>query len=186
MSGITSKTTVNTTELATVLGVTPRRVRQLVEDRVIEKGDDGFNLCNAVQLFVEYKSSKDGEGDPEFEKLERDRKKAETSMKVSKALIESLKAKELQGAMHRSEDVAIVTADLIYSVRSALLALPGRMAVELANINDPAEASAYMQQEVYKVLEDIAAYQYDPKKYEELVRARMNREPIDEEPEDNG
>ena len=71
-----------------------------------------------------------------------------------------------------------MTEDLIYAIRGALIALPGRLSVEVAAISDPAEVSAVIQREVYKIMEDLSAYQYDPKKYEERVRARMNMEPI--------
>ena len=37
-----------------------------------------------------------------------------------------LEVQELEGKMHRSEDVKAMTDDLIYAVRSALNAMPGR------------------------------------------------------------
>lgn len=62
-------------------------------------------------------------------------------MKASKATIAKLEADELKGTMHRAEDVAALTEDLVYTIRGALNALPGRLAVDVAAVSTPAEAS---------------------------------------------
>ena len=78
--------------------------------------------------------------------------------------------------MHRSEDVAAMTEDLIYTVRDSLLALPGRLAVDVAGTSTAAEAAEIVKREVYAVMKDLAQYQYDPAKYAERVRERMDWE----------
>ncbi|HOQ07200.1 MAG TPA: hypothetical protein PLP87_05245 [Clostridiales bacterium] len=105
---------------------------------------------------------------------EKEKQEAEISIKKAKAIIAVLEAKELQGKMHRSEDVAAMTEDLIYNIRSMLLALPGRLAVDVASTQDPAEAAEIIRREVYKVMEELSNYKYDPKKYEERVRERRS------------
>lgn len=105
---------------------------------------------------------------------EKEKQEAEISIKKAKAIITGLEAKELQGKMHRSEDVAAMTEDLIYNIRSMLLALPGRLAVDVASTQDPAEAAEIIRREVYKVMEELSNYKYDPKKYEERVRERRS------------
>ena len=105
---------------------------------------------------------------------EKEKQEAEISIKKAKAIITVLEAKELQGKMHRSEDVAAMTEDLIYNIRSMLLALPGRLAVDVASTQDPAEAAEIIRREVYKVMEELSNYKYDPKKYEERVRERRS------------
>ena len=88
--------------------------------------------------------------------------------------------------MHRSEDVAAMTEDLIYAIRGALLALPGRLAVDVANINTAAEASELIRAEVFKVMKELSQYKYDPQKYEERVRERRDWESFAAEDEENG
>ena len=83
-------------------------------------------------------------------------------------------AEELKGSMHRAEDVAAMTEDLVYTIRGALNALPGRLAVDTAAAATPAEASEVIRKEVGKVMRELAAYHYDPKKYEERVRERRD------------
>ena len=89
-----------------------------------------------------------------------------------KATIAKLEAEELKGKMHRSEDVAAMTTDLIYAIRGAMMALPGRLAVDVASANSPAEAAEIIRREVNKAMRELSNYRYDPKKYEERVRER--------------
>ena len=87
-----------------------------------------------------------------------------------------MEVEELQGKRHRSEDVAAMTEDLIYTIRGALLALPGRLAVDTSTAKSPNEAAEIIRKEVHAVMQDLSEYRYDPKKYEERVRARHNFE----------
>ena len=103
---------------------------------------------------------------------EKERLEAELSIKKANAIMKVLEAKELQGKMHRSEDVAAMTEDLVYTIRGMLLALPGRLAIDVANTDDPAEAADLIRKEVYAIMEELSQYRYDPKKYEQRVRER--------------
>ena len=126
MQKITDESEVSTTELATVLGVSARRVQQMAQDGTIPTCRKGcFRLADSVQRYVKFLS--DGPMDEEDKKLEKTRRVAETTMKASKATIAKLEAEELKGKMHRSEDVAAMTTDLIYAIRGAMMALPGRL-----------------------------------------------------------
>ena len=172
MQKITDESEVSTTELATVLGVSARRVQQMAQDGTIPTCRKGcFRLADSVQRYVKFLS--DGPMDEEDKKLEKTRRVAETTMKASKATIAKLEAEELKGTMHRAEDVAALTEDLVYTIRGALNALPGRLAVDVA-VPPPAEASEVIRKEVSKVMRELAGYHYDPKKYEERVRERRD------------
>ena len=98
---------------------------------------------------------------------------AEAQLKASKAKIAKLEAQELEGKMHRSEDVAAMTEDLIFEIRGALIALPGRLAVDVAACGSAAEAADVVRREVNLVMGELANYQYAPQKYAERVRERM-------------
>ena len=93
-------------------------------------------------------------------------------MKRSKADIEALKLKELEGKMHRSEDVEAVITNVVYLIRSMLIALPGRLAVDVVSVGTAAEASVVIRNEVYKILEELSNFQYDPEEFAKMVRER--------------
>lgn len=172
---ITAKTEVQTKELAIVLGLTARRVQQLTQDGILEtKSRSRYNLAESVQNYMEYRSKID---DANANATEIEKQEAEVSIKKARAIITVLEAKELQGKMHRSEDVAAMTEDLVYTIRGMLLALPGRLAVDTATASSPPEAAEIIRAEVYKVMEELSHYRYDPKKYEERVRERRKWDP---------
>lgn len=182
-SKITSETEVSTTELACVLGITGRRIRQLAEDGDLEKVAQGrFYLADSVQKYIKLLAR--NEMSEEERKLEKTKRAADVTLKASKAKIAKMEADELQGKMHRAEDVAAMTEDLIYTIRSALLALPGRVAVDVSTAESPAEASEIIRKEVYKVMRELASYRYDPEKYEERVRERQKWDAIGRDNDD--
>ena len=87
---ITDETEVSTTELATVLGVSARRVQQMAQDGTVPTCRKGFfRLADSVQRYIKFLS--DGPMDEEDKKLEKTRRVAETTMKASKATIAKLK-----------------------------------------------------------------------------------------------
>lgn len=171
---ITSETEVSTSELACVLGITGRNIRQLVEDGQLEKVDGHFILSDSVQRYVAFKSK--GEKDDEEQRLDKARRTAEVTLRASKAQIAKMEADELRGKMHRSEDVAAMTEDLVYTIRGSLMALPGRLAVDVAAAVTPAEAAEIIRKEIHALMRELANYQYDPEKYEERVRERRKWE----------
>jgi len=168
---ITDNTEVSTTELASILGVTARRVQQMAQyGTLIAVKRGSFNLADSVQRYINFLTSRE----KDISSQEKAKQDAEVSIKKAKAITAVLEAQELQGKMHRSEDVAEMTEDLIYAIRGMLVALPGRLAVDVANTQTPAEASEVIRKEVYKVMSELSEYKYDPKKYEERVRERKD------------
>lgn len=160
-------------DLASLFGLTGQWINQLTRDGVLKKRDTPagkrYNVVESTRSYVQYlrdKAAGRGEkGIPESKELE----KFDAEVRIKQA-----KAQELQGTMHRSEDVAALTEDLLYTVRDSLLALPGRLAVDVARSETAAEAAEIVKREVYLVMQDLSAYAYDPKTYAERVRERMD------------
>lgn len=167
-------------DLASLFGLTGQWINQLTRDGVLKKRDTPagkrYNVVESTRSYVQYlrdKAAGRGEkGIPESKELEKF--DAEVRIKQAKAQIAELEAQELQGTMHRSEDVAALTEDLLYTVRDSLLALPGRLAVDVSRVTAAAEAAEIIKREVYLVMQDLSSYAYDPKKYAERVRERMD------------
>lgn len=175
---ITDETEVNATELAIVLGLTVRRIQQMGQDGTLSTVRRGrYLLGDSVQRYINFLSKP--AVDDEDKKTEKTKRMAEMQIKAAKATVAKLEAEELRGKMHRSEDVAAMTEDLIFTIRGALNALPGRLAVDVAAVSTAAEAAEVIRREVHKVMGELAAYQYDPQKYEERVRERRSWDTAD-------
>ena len=135
----------STQVIAKIFGVSTRRIEQLKTEGII-KGQGKptkYDLLPTIQAYIKYLSDKakgrekkEQDGINESEKLE-----AEARMKKTKAEIAELELKELKGELHRAEDVEKITTDHVLFFRSMLLAMPGRLAVDLAAIDKPVEAA---------------------------------------------
>lgn len=164
--------------IAKLFGVTDRRVQQLAKEGVIPAASVRpykFDLLPTVQAYIRYLSDKaNGKESKSADTVqaEADKLRAEADLKQSKAKIADMQLKELEGKMHRSEDVEAVTNDLVYTVRSMIMALPGRLAMDVVQASNANEASALIRSECYKILNELAGYQYDPEVYRRRVRDR--------------
>lgn len=173
---------VKTADVCAILGKSNQWVGQLTSQGTLNKSKTAhgalYNLSESLSAYI--KSIEDKSSDnPEQKEIELNKLKADVSLRTSKAIVAGLNAKELQGKMHRSEDVAAVTEDLVYTIRSALLALVGRLSTDLVGITDQAQLSAKIQDEVYAVMETLSTYKYDSKKYEERVRQRLRKDSLE-------
>lgn len=182
---------VKTADICAITGKSNQWIGQLTSQGILNKSKTPhgtlYDLVANMKSYctmLEERAEADEDDDPESKKLEKDRRKADTSIKASKAIIAGLEAKEIQGKMHRSEDVAAMTDDLIFAMRNSLTALPGRLAVDLASVNDPAEVSSIIQRETFKIMDELSTYKYDSRKYEERVRIRMNRDALEDTEDD--
>ena len=172
-----TKVYVKTADVCAMTGKSNQWIGQLASQGILFKVQTThgnlFEIHDAIRAYISNLEERQASEDDKEADLKKKQLTAEVSMKQSKALIASLDAKERQGKMHRSEDVAAMTEDLIYAIRGALLALPGRLAVDVLDAETAAEASEIIRKEVYLVMEELSDYEYDPAKYEERVRERL-------------
>lgn len=179
---ITRDTTVSTTEMAMILGLSARRVQQMLQDGTIEAISRGkINLGDGVQRYIRF-IQKDAPSEDEA-KTKQKKESAEAELKSYKAKLTQFEVEELEGKLHRSEDVQLLTEDMIYTIRSSLMSLPGRLAIDVINCKTAAEASVVITKEVHKIMTELANYDYDSEKYKELVRERREWDMEDKDEE---
>lgn len=165
--------------VANVFGVTVRRIQQLTQDGVLstEAVDGGrrkYDLAQSIQGYVAYWKNK-ATGNEKTKKdaaNESDKLAAEVRLKNAKAETAELELEELRGTLHSAEDVEAVMTDHILLLRSMILALPGRLAVDVCGATTPAEAADIIKTECYAMLNQLADYEYNPDEYQRRVRER--------------
>ena len=169
---------VKTAHIVAATGKTTSWIRDITARGIIKETKTKHGaLYDFTQTMRAYCASLESRrSDDDTADVELKRKKAEAKLKESKAVIAEMQAKEFQGKMHRSEDVQKMTADQLYIVRGGLVALAGRCATDCAASSEPAEVQKIIEHEVHEILKDLSEYKYDPKRYDELVRQRTNRE----------
>lgn len=167
----------STQVIAKIFGVSTRRIEQLKAEGVI-KGQGRptkYDLLPTIQAYIKYLSDKaNGREKRETDaELETAKLEAESRFKKAKADMAELELKELRGELHRASDVEAITTDHVMYLRSMLMAMPGKLAVDVAAIDSAPEAAERIKQEVYGVLDRLAGYRYDPEEYKRRVRERQ-------------
>ena len=163
--------------IAKIFGVSTRRVEQLKTEGII-KGQGKptkYDLLPTIQAYIKYLSDKaNGREKKEVDaQLETEKLTAEKRIKMAKAEMAELELKEMRGELHRASDVEAITTDHVLYMRSMLMALPGKLAVDVAAISSAPECADRIKQEVYTVLNSLANYRYDPDEYKKRVRERQ-------------
>jgi phage terminase Nu1 subunit (DNA packaging protein) len=175
----------STTQLAQILRLSDERIRQLVkESRVKPAKKEGRFLYFTLAAVGDYcdfiREQSKQKGPEEAEKAKGD---AELRLKSAKARKAELELEELEGKMHQAEDVETIFNDLVYAVKSAIMAFPGRCAVNWSKAKSAAKASQVLEDETRNVLNELADYKYDPERMKNLARERMGREQTDSDDE---
>ena len=175
--------------IANLFGVSTRRVEQLKTEGII-KGEGKptkYDLLPTIRAYIKYLSDKANgrEKKETMANLEEAKLSAEVEIKKSKAEAARLELKELQGKMHRAEDVEAIFTDHVLFLRSMLLAMPGKLAVDLSGEHTAAEQAETVKREVYYILNNLADYRYDPEEYKKRVMERQGWE-TQREDEDDG
>ena len=170
-------------ELGKIIGKTARTVQTLAENGTLtcvkEKNKNKYNLYTVVQEYIDYMTKKNM---PKDSSLEDEKTFEEIRFKRAKADRMELELNELEGRMHSAEDVENMTTDLILCIRSSLLSLPGRLGVDVADVDNAAECSEIIKSAVCDILEDLSHYEYNPEEYRKRVRERQGFEAeLDEE-----
>lgn len=166
--------------IAKIFGVTTRRIEQLkAEGIIIGQGrPTKYDLMPTIMAYIRYLSDKahGREKKANREELEERKLQAEADMKESKAEAARLELDELRGKLHRAEDVEAITTDHVLFLRSMLMAMPGKLAVDLSGTHTAAEQAERVRGEVYFVLEQLAGYKYSPEEYKKRVMERQGWE----------
>ena len=164
-------------KIAKIFGVTTRRIGQLKEEGII-KGQGKptkYDLMPTIISYIKYLSDKAyaREKKETMAKLEEEKLRSEVAIKASKAEVARLELKEIQGKMHKAEDVEAIFTDHVLFLRGLLLAMPNKLAVDLAGEHTAAEQAETVKREVYYILNNLADYRYDAEEYKKRVMERQ-------------
>lgn len=166
--------------IAKIFGVSTRRIEQLKTEGIIQgQGKPTrYDLLPTIQAYIRYLSDKANgrEKKERSAELEEAKLQAEVNIKTAKAEAAQMELDELRGKLHRAEDVEAIMTDHALFLRSMLMAMPGKLAVDLAGDHTAAEQAERVKKEVYYILNQSADYRYDPTEYKKRVMERQGWE----------
>lgn len=156
------KTVVNTKTIAKMFNMTERNVRYLVEEGVISRVTHGrYDLIDTVSRYITFlKMSFDGMDESKvMESLEYEKWLHEKA-KREKAEIELAHIKK---EMHKADEVEKVQNHMVMAFRSKVLSLPSKIALQLANKDDPKLIEAILERDIHEAFSELA--EYNPMQY---------------------
>lgn len=155
--GEATKKVCSTSELAEILGLSDRRIRQLEQEGVISKISRGkFDLPQAVQQYIAWIKTQAAAKSEE----ELDLRKEKTLLTRATRQKVELELQIMRGELHRSEDVRRVMHDMLGAFRARCLSIPSKAAPRIQGQTDLAVIQDVIKKEVYEALAELS--EYDP------------------------
>ena len=146
-------------ELADMLGVSQRRVRQLAVDGVAVKTRAGrYDLKLSVQNYIRNIKDKDKTSNQGIDKIKAARE-AEGLMtdRLKKKKIE-LQERKMENQLHEAEDVKMIWNTMIVAAKSRITSIPTKTAPKLVGLENIKEVESILSREVKEALNEIAEY----------------------------
>lgn len=166
--------------IAEALDLKKSRINELVNNGVLHPiggNPRKYVLREALHAYIGYLRGRIDPSRQEQAAIETARLKADTAYKMARANTAQLELQELEGKMHRSEDVQAAFEGFAYTVRSTLLAMPGRESVDLAQEgyitrDQAASVAKLLQKHTHEAMSELSEYHYDPDFYAQRVSER--------------
>lgn len=153
---------VNRLDCAKCLGISPRYLDELIQDKKIEgqKGSGVYDLKIIAPSYISYikaGTSKDGLTDIRKKLTEKKLEKESISIEIAK------------GTLHRTEDVKSITANMLAVTRSRLLEIPNKVSHKVMAVSEIDAVKSILQAEIHTALSSLSGY--DPAEYFKRSRA---------------
>ena len=129
-------------DLAKMLGVSDRHIRDLANENVVKKTAQGkYLLLESVRGYIEYLKS---------------RNDADISLKDEK--IKELKIKELKNQLHSADVIEKVMTDSLINMKGKLLSLSNKLAPQIIALDNLGEIQDVIQDGIFEALEELSEY----------------------------
>ena len=149
---------VSTEELAKFVGVDVRWIQKLTQDGVIKKEPGTkrtakYDFVRTVHALLQfYRQKADNRKSGNSEDMEVEKMKQVTV----KRKLEELKLAQLEGELHKAEDIERIIGAMLTRLRINLLAIPMGLAPILREINDVREIAEKMDGRIRRALNEVA------------------------------
>lgn len=148
---------VNQKELAQILGISTRQVRNLKSEGLFETVGTGrgYPLERCVQEYINFKINS-----------ETNRRASITTEEVRaeheevKKQISMLKLRKLRRELHEAANVEMFLSNMLLAFRNRILSMPPRLAMELRGEDDLNQVIQIIKREMECALEELS--EYDP------------------------
>lgn len=163
--------TVNQKQLAQILGISTRQIRNLREDGMFQTVENGrgYSLEKCVQEYIEYKTNAEMGRSASISK-----ERIQAQHEEVKKQISLLKLRKLRRELHEAADVEAFLSDMLIQFKNRLLSLPAKMAMQVAGESDVNRIIETLKKGIMEAIDELSEYDPDeidgqkPGTYDEL------------------
>jgi phage terminase Nu1 subunit (DNA packaging protein) len=158
--------TVTTAELATLLNLSVPSIKKLRQDGVIEPlpnngnrkaGNEWLSLQCACKVIRNYQKMVDSRGSRETEEM----RMAKERHLIARAKKEELELLEVEGELHKTEDIERVMGAVLTRLRINLLSISKGVAPQLRNQNDETVIAGKIHERICRALQEVVTLDID-------------------------
>ena len=147
---------VSTDEICEIMGLSARRIQQLVDEKAIVRASHGkYDLVASIRSYNDYVKNKLIEEDADLDKL-----REETLWIRARRLKSEAEYNIMSGELHRSSDVEEVMNKMMEFFRSQLLSYPTRSAPKVLGETDINAVREILKDDINEVMQVLS--DYDP------------------------
>lgn len=144
-------------QLAEIIGITARQVRNLKEQGLFElaEGSKKYNAAKCVQEYLAFKiKAETGKGTTVV------REKEQAEHEKLKKEITKIKLRKLRAEVHEATDVERYWSDMLQHFRNYMLSIPSKIAPKILDESDINKIIQEITEEVLAALDTLS--EYDP------------------------
>lgn len=166
---------VNQKELAVILGISDRRVRQLRDEYglfnngLVAGKRKNYCLEKCVPEYINYRLEAEAK---QGKTIVREKEQAEHEQIKKKISI--LKLRRLKRELHEADDVEEFLTDMLMSFKKRLLSIPQKVAPLVMSEDDINVVIGILEKEVFQTLDELS--EYDPLKIDKESESVMMSE----------
>lgn len=147
---------VSTVEICEIMGLSARRIQQLVDEKAIVRSSHGkYDLVASIRSYVEFQKERLIAEDPDLDKL-----REETRWIRARRMKSEAEYSIMSGDLHRSKDVEEIMNKMMEFFRSQLLSYPTRSSPKVLGETDINAVQKILKDDMREVMQVLS--DYDP------------------------
>ena len=144
---------ITTKELASVLGITDRRVQQLTKGSILPCEKRGrYNLPQSIQKYITYQLSLERK---KYKKHNLDINKVRLARENTEARIKEIELQKLEGEIIEIDEIKELADRIIGSSKTKILGIPNSVSRRLLKKTSIREIRAILDSAIYEALDEL-------------------------------
>lgn len=166
-------------ELAKLLNITDRYVRQLAKDKILQKSGNKYLLIENIHSYIEYiKSSNSGNKNLKDLKLQKEIEKLSKDIELKE-----IKIAEIKNELHSAETVKKVMTSMLLNLKGKMLSVPNKVSPLVVGCDNLGDIQNIILENIEDALLELSDYTPELFKTTDYVVTEEEEEDEEKKPE---